>query len=132
VHRSSEHLPSRRTLVFMLVCFSVIFAAGSLLFHYDSQVTLGKWMTPWTRDMNFGAAILDLGLWALLISRPKRDFRLLMVSGALGIQFTASAIGQALRELWHAIADYGSVLIVTANVICLYIWWKVFRPVRRP
>ena len=41
-------------------------------------------MTPWTRDLNFGAAILDLGLWALLIGSRQKDRKLLLVTGALG------------------------------------------------
>lgn len=135
VHRSSEHLRSRRTLVAMLVGFSVLFAGGSFLLHYRPNLILGKWMTPWARDMNFGAAILDLGLWALLLSRPNRDWCLLMISGALGIQFTGSAIGQALRELSHDTLIPASVLIVSANIVCLYIWRQVFRqpvPLKHP
>jgi hypothetical protein len=132
VHRSSAHLKSRRTLLLIMVCFSILFAGTSFFAHYDPHVIFGKWMTPWTRDMNFAAAILDLGLWALLISRPKRDLRVLMVSGALGIQFTVGAIGQALREIFHGNSmlqlHYG-VLIMLGNVACLYIWWQVFRKV---
>ena len=127
VHRSSAHLRSRRTLVFLLVCFSILYAGGSLLWHHDSHVVFSKWMTPWARDMSFAAAILDLGLWALLISRPKRDWRLLMVSGALGIQFTGAAIGQALRDLSRETMLLSALLIVATNVACLYIWWQVFR-----
>jgi hypothetical protein len=130
VHRSSAHLKSRRTLLLMLVCFSVLFAGISLFAHYDPHVTTGKWMTRWTRDMNFAAAILDFALWTLLISRPKRDLRVLMVSGALGIQFTAGAIGQALRDIFHGPAIlqlHYAVLIMLGNVACLYIWWQAFR-----
>ncbi len=39
-------------------------------------------MTPWTRDLNFGAAILDMGLWALLIGSQRKDRKLLLVTGA--------------------------------------------------
>jgi len=131
VYRSSAHLRTRRALVFLLVCFSVLYAGGSLLWHRDPHLTVSRWMTPWTRDMNFAAAILDLGLWALLISRPKRDWRLLMVSGALGIQFTGGAIGQSLRDLSHEAVLLSSLLIVASNVACLYIWWQVFRKPRQ-
>jgi hypothetical protein len=69
----------------------------------------------------------------MLISRPKRDWRLLMVSGALGIQFTAGAIGQALRDISHATVLFTSVFIMCANIACLYIWRQAFRePQKRP
>src|SRR5262249_45881630 len=42
VHRSSEHLRSRRMLVVILVCFSLLFAGGSLLIHYNSELTFSK------------------------------------------------------------------------------------------
>ena len=52
-------------------------------------------MTPWTRDLNFCSAILDLALWALLIAAREKDHRLLLLSGGLGIQFTGEAIGES-------------------------------------
>ena len=88
-------------------------------------------MTRWTRDMNFCAAVLDLGLWAMLIRTREKDMRILMISGALGIQFTAGAVGQALRDVSNATVNITSVLIVSANLVCLCIWWQTFRdPVR--
>jgi len=117
----------RRTLVTWSVLGSLTFAGISLLLHYNSSVTTGKWMTRWTRDMNFCATVLDLILWATLLSARQRDRRILMISGALGLQFTAGAIGQALRDLSHAAVDMTSILIVAANLSCLFIWWQAFR-----
>ena len=97
-------------------------------------------MTPWTRDLNFGSAVLDLGLWTLLIASREKDRRLLMLSGALGIQFAGEAIGGSIRNL--AVAIYGptaqarpllmtgNVLIMVANLVCMYIWWQAFREAR--
>jgi hypothetical protein len=89
-------------------------------------------MTLWTRNMNFCAAILDLALWATLIRKREKDQRTLMIAGALGLQFTAGAIGQALRDVSHSQVDLSSVIIVSANLICLYIWWQAFRRPYRP
>jgi protein-S-isoprenylcysteine O-methyltransferase Ste14 len=92
-------------------------------------------MTPWFRNLNFSAAILDMGLWALLIGARRKDYRLLMISGALGIQFTAGAIGQAFRQVTHS--SHSSVqvtgyLIAFANLACLYIFWQAFRAPAAP
>jgi hypothetical protein len=97
-------------------------------------------MTPWTRDLNFGSAILDLGLWTLLVASREKDRLLLMLSGALGIQFTGEAIGGSLRNV--AVAIYGrtvqarpliltgNVLMMAADLACMYIWWRAFREAR--
>jgi hypothetical protein len=90
---------------------------------------MGQWMTPWTRDLNSCAAILDLGLWAMLIRSREKDYRLLMVSGALGIQFAAGAMGQALREMSRSTVP--GLLIMFANFTCTYIWWQAFRPPKK-
>lgn len=107
------------TLIFTVISFSI---------HYRPNLYVGQWMTPWTRDMNFAGAILDLGLWAKLISQPRKDYRLLMVSGALGIQFTAQAIGQAIRTLSHSptIRFLANILLMSMNLIFLYLWYQAF------
>jgi hypothetical protein len=127
IYRASAHLRPRRTLVLGLVVGSVLFAGISVLSHYSPEMTTGRWMTRWTRDMNFCAAVLDLGLWAMLIRAREKDYRLLLISGALGIQFTAGAIGQALRDISHDMVPISSILIVCANLTSLYIWWQALK-----
>jgi hypothetical protein len=97
-------------------------------------------MTPWTRILYFGSAVLDLGLWTLLIASREKDHRVLMLSGALGIQFTGEAIGGSIRDM--AVAIYGrtpqprpllvtgNVVIMAANLVCMYIWWQALREPR--
>jgi intracellular septation protein A len=132
IYRATVDMRPRRILIAALVLGSVLVAALSALAHYSPDLTFGKWMTRWTRDMNFCAAILDLGLWATLLRARKKDYTLLMVAGALGLQFTAGAVGQALRDISHATVGVTTFLIVAANLTCLYIWWQTFRmPSRR-
>jgi len=131
IYRATSDTRPRRTLIALLLCGSILFALLSLAIHYSPELTTGKWMTRWTRDMNFCAAILDLILWATLIQARKKDHVLLMIAGALGLQFTANAIGQSLRDISHGTVDATSVVMVTANLTCLFIWWHAFRlPVR--
>jgi hypothetical protein len=89
-------------------------------------------MAPWTRDLSFCSAILDLALWALLIVSRGMDHRLLLLSGGLGIQFTGEAIGEsivqlALRTRSHAMSLTGAVIILLADLVFLYIWWQALR-----
>jgi hypothetical protein len=129
VYRATAHLRPRRTLLLMVVAGTLLFAGITLLIHFDANVRPGKWMTPWTRDMNFFAAILDIGLWGALIGARKKDYRLLLISGGLGIQVTGEAIGQALREMSNSplVATLTGGFIIIANIGCLYIWWQAFR-----
>ena len=87
-------------------------------------------MTRLTRDLNFCAAILDLGLWALLIGSRKKDYKLLLVTGALGIQFAGGAIGQSLRDVSPAMVTVASDFTVITGLARVYIWWQAFR--RKP
>ena len=90
----------RRTTRLGLVVGSIVIAGISFYVHYlPPPVKFGLWMTPWTRDLNFCAAILDLALWMVLIASRTADRRLLLISGALGMQFTGEAIGEAIRYL---------------------------------
>ena len=89
-------------------------------------------MTPWTRDISVCATILDLALWMMLIASRNADRRLLLISGALGMQFTGEAIGEAIRNLSmphmvKALSLTGSVVSVAADMACLYVWWQTFR-----
>jgi len=127
IYRAAAHLKTRNTLVAGAVCAILLFAGLTLFIYYDPNIKTGTWMNPWLRNLNFSAAILDLGLWALLIGARKKDYRLLMVSGALGIQFTVGAIGQAVRYHWHNSVQLTGYLISASNLLCLYILWQVFR-----
>jgi hypothetical protein len=126
-YRATAHIRPRRTLLGGVIVGTLVVAAVSFAAHFDSHVSTGIWMTPWTRDLNFAAAILDLGLWAVLIGSREKDYRILMVAGGLGIQFTGGAIGQALRSLTVGWQTIFSDLMFLSNLACLYIWWQAFR-----
>jgi hypothetical protein len=112
---------------------AVLFAATTFLINFDIHIQkVGEWMTPWTSELHFCAAVLDLGLWAMLIGVRRRDRRLLVLSGALGILFTGEAIGESVRQLSQsrhsgAVALIGNVVLMVANQVFLYMWWQAFR-----
>lgn len=133
IYKATAPLPSRRMVRLSVICGAIVFAGASCLYHYSAPHTkTGTWMTPWTRDLNFCSVILDLALWALLLSAKKKDYSLLLVSGGLGIRFTGEAIGQSLRDLSlqrhsHALSYTGSLLITVVDLLCLFAWWQAFR-----
>ena len=132
VYSAAKHLHPRRTLLTELIGGTLLVAAISLWAHYDPNLPMGMYMTRWTRDLNFCAAILDLGLWALLIGSKKKDYQLLLVTGGLGIQFAGGAIGQALRDMSPAIVTAASDFTVIASLARVYIWWRAFRGKPQP
>jgi hypothetical protein len=141
IWHATAHIRSRRLVRLILIVGPILFASASFLIHYNPNAAVpGEWMTPWTRDLNFVSAVLDLGLWTLLIASREKDRLLLMLSGALGIQFAGEAMGGSIRNL--AVAVYGraqqarpliltgNVLMMAADLVCMYIWWQAFREAR--
>ena len=128
VYTATKHLRPRRALLLGIICGTILFAAISFWFQHDpNPLEVSRYMTRWTRDLNFCAAILDLGLWALLIGSRQKEYKLLLITGALGIQFTGGAIGQALRDTSPAIVALASDFLMLTNLARLFIWWQAFR-----
>jgi hypothetical protein len=132
IYQATGKLRSRRIVRASLIAGAILFAGISFLIHRDPALNAGSFMTPWTRDLNFSSAILDLALWALLIASREKDHRLLLLSGGLGIQFTGEAIGTSIRQLAlrtrsRAISLTGGVTMLLASLVFLYIWWQALR-----
>jgi hypothetical protein len=128
IYHATKNLASRRLVRVGLVSGAVLFASISFLRHYGPQLPLSTWMTSWTRDLSFCSTILDLALWAMLIGSREKDKRLLLLSGSLGIQFTSDAIGEAIRSISSSPGVMaGNVLMLIANLVVPYIWWRTFR-----
>jgi|ERR1039457_2168847 hypothetical protein len=138
IYQATSRLGSRRIVRVSLIAGAMLFAGISFLIHWNPALNPGSFMTPWTRDLSFSSAILDLALWTLLIASREKDHRLLLLSGGLGIQFTGEAIGAsivqlALRTHSRALSLSGGVVMVLADLMFLYIWWQALRtaPVRQ-
>jgi hypothetical protein len=132
IYQATSRLRARRLVRAAVIGGAVLFAAASFLAHYKADLGIGEWMTPWTSDLNFCAAILDLSLWALLIASRDNERYLLLLSGGLGVQFTGQAIGESIRHLAQphqstAISIFGGIVEIAANLVFLYIWLQAFR-----
>ena len=136
IYQAVEKTHSRRVIHVGIVAGAILFAAITFWVYYDKNLGPGEWMTPWTSSLNFGAAILDLALWTMLIAARAKDHRLLLLSGGLGIQFTGQAIGEAIRNLAQrnrssSISFAGGVLMIITNLMFLYIWYQALRSNQR-
>jgi hypothetical protein len=89
------------------------------------------WFDGTSQLLNFGAAILNLGLWTALIGTKKRDPLLLTVSAGLGVAVTGAAIAYGLRRFTpptstpQQLANLFKTLTYLASVA---IWCWAFRP----
>jgi hypothetical protein len=133
IYYATAALKSRRIVRISLIAFAVLFAGITFLIHFaPGNAKVGEWMTPWNSNLKFCSAILDLALWALLIASREKDNRVLMLSGALGVQFAGEAIGYSLVNLARPHHTYwilytGDTTVVLFNLVFLYIVWQTFR-----
>jgi hypothetical protein len=132
VYRATAKMVGRRVLRLSLTAAGLLVIGVSFWARYDSRVPAGLWMTPWTRDLKFCAAILDLALWGLLVTARDRDARLLLLTGGMGIMFAGEAIGAAIQSLAipyksYAIYYTGHLFQVFASALFLYVWWQALR-----
>jgi len=130
--RLSAPLPARRLIRMVTTAAGVILLLGSFLAHYRGAPALGVWMSYWTRDVYFGAAVLDLVAWGMLVASRDRDPSLLLLTGGLGMMFAGEAVAAALRSIAipsRSVALFysGHVLGMLTNAAFLYTWWQTFR-----
>lgn len=132
IYQAAKRLKSRRVVALGVVTGAVLFAAASFAVHRSGGSMVWGWVVPWSRDLNFCSAVLDLGLWTLLISSRQKDSRLLLISGGLGIRFTGEAIGSSLRQLAirqrsTKLSLAGAIVGTFVDLLCLVIWWQALR-----
>jgi hypothetical protein len=133
VYYATAKLPSRRLIRIALLIAAVLFVGITFGITYQSGAShQGLWLTPWFRDVKFGAAVLDLALWAMLLASREKDQRILFLSCGLGIMFAGQAIGESIRSLSigresHIVATVGGLLGLAADTAMMYLWWRTFR-----
>jgi hypothetical protein len=108
-----------------------VFMAGSALyiglsFYFTYDRSFGFWMTQFSRNLGFLAVVLNLVLWAALMTRKAQDKIPLMISGGMGIQMAGKAVGHSLRQMSPLLVTSGDLILVFSHLICLWFWWQAF------
>jgi hypothetical protein len=105
-----------------------------LLFHPAFTGRAGTiWYNSTSQLLNFGAAIMNLVLWAILIPSKRRDPQLVLVSIGLGIVVAGTAVVYGLRHFAPQ-GGFTAVLNLFLNLtqLCGWaIWCRAFRPARK-
>jgi hypothetical protein len=106
------------TMVVPMVAFSSKYFSRAW---YDSTIQL----------FNFGAAIMNLGLWTAVIASKTRDRQLMLVCAGLGIAVAGNAALWGMRKLTTGEAQaVANLLIQIMYLVRLGIWCWAFRPQR--
>lgn len=132
LYKAVKNRRSGRLIRIILVPGGILIATILFYIHRDPNFTLS--MTMLNRDTNFISALLNFLLWSILISAKQRDSQLLILTGALGIEFTGSALGNCLRQVSVSTTRFGDVAFVSGNMILLltdlaflFFWWRALR-----
>jgi len=86
-----------------------------------------SWFNSTSELLNFGAAIMNLGLWGALLANRKRDPEFVAVSIGLGVVVTGAAIAYGLRHLIPASAIFiPNVFLMLTQLAGWSIWCRAF------
>jgi hypothetical protein len=132
IYRATAQREGRRFVRTAVTVGAILLVVISFAIHHRAGAALGSWMAPWTRDIQFGSAILDLAAWGALVASRDRDSRLLLLTGGLGIMFAGEAVGAAIKSIAIPLKSLpllytGHIFGQMADVAFLYVWWQAFR-----
>ena len=86
-----------------------------------------SWFNSTSELLNFGAAIMNLVLWGVLLADRKRDPQLTVVSVGLGVVVTGAAISYGFRHLIPAEARFiPNMFLMLTRLAGWTIWCRAF------
>ena len=134
VYRALEGSPLR-AMMGRLLAAVVLIALVVPFILFSARRFSTAWFNGTSQLLNFGAALLNLGLWTALVGTRKRDPLLLSVSAGLGIAVTGAAIAYGLRQFTMAggaMRDLANLLKTVTYLASVLIWcWAFRRPARK-
>jgi hypothetical protein len=91
-----------------------------------------SWFNSTSELLNFGAAIMNLGLWGALLANRKRDPQFVAVSIGLGVVVTGAAVSYGLLHLLPTRARFiPEVFLMLTQLAGWSIWCRAFWPAPR-
>lgn len=91
-----------------------------------------SWFNSTSELLNFGAAIMNLGLWGALLANRKRDPQFVAVSIGLGVVVTGAAVSYGLLHLIPTKARFlPDIFLMLTQLAGWSIWCRAFWPMRR-
>jgi hypothetical protein len=89
----------------------------------------GAWFNSTSELLNFGAAIMNLGLWGALIANRQRDRQFVSVSIGLGVLVTGTAISYGVRHFFSSQnSSIPNVFLLLVQLGAWVVWCMAFWP----
>jgi hypothetical protein len=131
-YRATEGSPLRGAVGKLLAVVMIIAAILPFVIGTRPYFSL-RWFRATAQILNFGGAIMNLGLWTALIGSKRKDPQLLAVSAGLGVAVTGQAIYYGLRLMTTSslVRTISDVLNVLTYLVGVAIWCWAFRPAKR-
>ena len=127
IYHALEESPVRRSagpLLAGVIAVTLILPFAVL----RSKVFGTRWFEGTSQILNFGAAILNLGLWTALLVQKKRDPRLLGVSLGVGVTVTGAAISYGLLQLFAPARHFVNLFAALTHTAGVVLWCRAFAP----
>jgi hypothetical protein len=122
INRTLSSNPHRLTIMGGLIALAGVVTVVSII-TASGHLKLGLSVRSVGRNLSFSAAILSLILWLSIVRNRSRDFRLLLISGGLGIYSTGQAIAYSLSTFLGNALVLPNVVMIASHLLCLYVWW---------
>ena len=116
-------------VVIVLILPFILFHAPFLTDPRQWTPAWGKWFNSTSQILNFGAAIMNLGLWTALLSSKRRDGQLIMVSIGLGVAVAGQAIGFGVRHFIpdsSALRQIPDLFMSLTHAFSVFLWCRAF------
>jgi hypothetical protein len=117
-YRAMDGRPAQQAMSRILGAITVIVMLLPFVL-FKGPFVKTTWYYHTSQLLNFGAAILNLGLWTALLGSRHRDAQVLMVSAGFGIVATGVAISFGLPILIGGAVAHGRVTIAVDLVFML-------------
>jgi hypothetical protein len=88
-----------------------------------------RWFNGTSQMLNFGATLMNLALWTVLLGLRRKDPQLLLVSVGVGITVTGASIAYGLRQVLTVSSFWvPNLFLILTNLAGVAIWCWAFRP----
>jgi hypothetical protein len=116
--------------IFQKMLMAVVAAAVILPFVLlNPPYFKSHWFNGTSQMLNFGATLMNLALWTVLIGLRRKDPQLLLVSVGVGVAVTGASISYGLRQfLSPDLFWVPNLFLILTHVAGVGVWSWAFRP----
>jgi hypothetical protein len=131
-YQALEGSPLRAKAGRFLAAVVFLAVAAPFVIYYRQTLFSTRWFNGVSQWLNFGGAIMNLGLWTALLTNKKRDPQLVMVSVGLGLAVTGAALYFGLRQFMTRtdLRPFANLVGVLTHLLAVCVWCWTFRPAR--